>query len=239
MTYRARVVFEHDGCDSRRIRGSMHAARVSADHRWNLSLLQAATAPELEALLRIYLGRAPLGPVELLARGERAALVRQRVAGDDVDRAADEADCSFLLPLVNRDGREVLPVMARQRSDVQRFVAALERSGTVVAVDVVPAELASLALPVPLGQLFAGLTPRQMQALVDAIAGGYYASPRRASAHDLAAREGVEASTFSEHLRKAEGRVLGALAGAVAEYPFAMEWPARRRGRPRKRPGKP
>ncbi|MFB6080616.1 MAG: helix-turn-helix domain-containing protein [Haloferacaceae archaeon] len=53
------------------------------------------------------------------------------------------------------------------------------------------------------------LSPRQRQCLTLARERGYYAYPREVDAGDLAAEVGVTTTTFLEHLRKAEAKVLG------------------------------
>ncbi|MFB6160217.1 MAG: helix-turn-helix domain-containing protein [Haloferacaceae archaeon] len=53
------------------------------------------------------------------------------------------------------------------------------------------------------------LSPRQREALDLARARGYYAYPRETDAGALAAEMGVTKSTYLEHLRKAEAKVLG------------------------------
>ncbi|WP_408960357.1 bacterio-opsin activator domain-containing protein [Natrinema sp. 74] len=52
------------------------------------------------------------------------------------------------------------------------------------------------------------LTPRQHEALMLAFANGYYDWPRDHSGEELAAELGVSYATFSEHLRKAEHKLL-------------------------------
>jgi predicted DNA binding protein len=57
------------------------------------------------------------------------------------------------------------------------------------------------------------LTDRQREAVEAAVDLGYYDSPRRATGADIAERIGCTPSTASEHLRKAESRVLSAYVG--------------------------
>jgi predicted DNA binding protein len=61
------------------------------------------------------------------------------------------------------------------------------------------------------GALFDGLTDKQAEALVLAHRHGLYASPRRVTAADIADGVGVSRSTYEEHLRKAESRIVGNL----------------------------
>lgn len=52
------------------------------------------------------------------------------------------------------------------------------------------------------------LTELQRSALETAFAKGYYEYPRKASAEKIAGELGIPASTFIEHLRKAEARIM-------------------------------
>lgn len=55
-----------------------------------------------------------------------------------------------------------------------------------------------------------GLTDRQREVLVAAHAAGYYAWPRERTAEQVAESLGISVSTFSEHLRTAHRRLVGA-----------------------------
>ena len=59
------------------------------------------------------------------------------------------------------------------------------------------------------------LSPRQREALLTAVETGYYRIPRDATTDDVAARLGVERRTAEEHLRRAENKLLSALAGVL------------------------
>ena len=61
---------------------------------------------------------------------------------------------------------------------------------------------------VPVSNVLNGLTQRQADALINALERGYYDSPARVSADELAKALGLSRSTLSEHLRKAEARLL-------------------------------
>jgi O-6-methylguanine DNA methyltransferase len=74
--------------------------------------------------------------------------------------------------------------------------------------------------------LLPSLTKKQAQALVAALDAGYYDLPRRVTTLDVARRLGVARSTFEEHLRRAEGQLVGALA-PLARLKLAEEGAAR------------
>jgi len=59
--------------------------------------------------------------------------------------------------------------------------------------------------------LFSGLTERQMSAVLTAHRHGYYNLPRDADIQTIAAKEEVPRTTFQEHLKKAENKLVAAL----------------------------
>ena len=106
-------------------------------------------------------------------------------------------NCVFVGPTVVEDGVENWHIMAPCREDLQVAIASLEKHADI-------AYIRSSGAFGP-GE---GLTDRQAAALAAAIEIGYFDTPRRASAEDLAAKLGVSPSTAVEHLRKAEKKVL-------------------------------
>jgi predicted DNA binding protein len=61
---------------------------------------------------------------------------------------------------------------------------------------------------VPAESILAGLTDKQVEMLCESFSSGYFDQPAKVTADELAKRAGVSKSTFTEHLRKAEGKVL-------------------------------
>jgi predicted DNA binding protein len=59
--------------------------------------------------------------------------------------------------------------------------------------------------------LFGDMTSKQMDALLKAHRYGYYTSPREVTTENIAKSLGVSRSTYEEHLRKAENRIVGNL----------------------------
>lgn len=64
-------------------------------------------------------------------------------------------------------------------------------------------------------ELYSLLTPRQHEVIEAAVAVGYYATPRTATATDVAERVGCARSTAAEHLRNSETRLMTALFSAA------------------------
>jgi DNA-binding Lrp family transcriptional regulator len=76
------------------------------------------------------------------------------------------------------------------------------------------------------------LTRAQHEALESAVASGYYRIPRPLNLHELARGSGVTAASFSERLRRAEGRILtryvqsGSFQRSMAEDASAVPEPS-------------
>jgi predicted DNA binding protein len=74
-------------------------------------------------------------------------------------------------------------------------------------------ELSLSVLPssVWVNSLFAELTEKQIDSVLKAHRYGYYTSPRQITTENIARGQGLSRSTYEEHLRKAENRIMGAL----------------------------
>jgi len=79
---------------------------------------------------------------------------------------------------------------------------------------------------VSLGSVFQDLTARQLDAIATALESGYYQVPKKISTEQLALKHKVPRTTFEEHLRKAESKVLRSLAPFLllyAQRPIGMQ----------------
>jgi predicted DNA binding protein len=61
-------------------------------------------------------------------------------------------------------------------------------------------------------EILSGLTPRQKKALLQAIERGYYDVPRRAGITEIVNGSGISRTTFGQHVQKAEGKLMHAIA---------------------------
>jgi predicted DNA binding protein len=59
--------------------------------------------------------------------------------------------------------------------------------------------------------LFSGLTEKQVHALLTAYAQGYFRFPRGSDLQTIASKEEISRTTFLEHLKKAENKIITAL----------------------------
>jgi len=119
-------------------------------------------------------------------------------------------NCLYQSPTIYRQGWEHYTVIAFDREDVQGLLGDLRAdreiellSKTTISESQIPHSMLA-----PAGQLFEDLTDRQLAALQLALEQGYYEQPRKTSLRELADRTAVARSTFEEHLRKAENKLL-------------------------------
>lgn len=134
----------------------------------------------------------------------------------DIDPGAvtvliSKSDCWCAQPTVAEGGWERYRVFSWDKGNILRLVSMVREHGGVVQVE----SMHQVGLPsftdemlVPVEGLMDGLTIRQIEALMLAIERGYFDSPARVSADEMARLTGLSRSTLMEHLRKAEGKLL-------------------------------
>jgi predicted DNA binding protein len=115
-----------------------------------------------------------------------------------------------LHPVVYYEGKETYRFVSGRKPALHRLITRLRRHGDVEILSVT--ERANLArvrdVPESGVHFFEGLTDQQARSLVAAYEGGLFDVPSRSSWNDVARRVGLSRSTFGEHLRKAQLRLL-------------------------------
>jgi predicted DNA binding protein len=113
-------------------------------------------------------------------------------------------------PVVYFGGRETYRFVSPRKVELNRLIARVRRLGEVEILSL--SDRAGLGtvrdLPTASVHFFEGLTDRQARSLVAAYEGGLYDVPARSRWNDVARREGLSRSTFGEHLRKGQLRLL-------------------------------
>lgn len=119
-------------------------------------------------------------------------------------------DCWYLEPLTIRGGWEHYRVFTYGRENLNMLVQEIKAEGGEVNVlSIRQLGIHGVAEPfLPSSSILAGLTDKQIQILAEAFSKGYFDEPSRLSADRLAEGFGVSRSTLSEHLRKAERKLL-------------------------------
>lgn len=115
----------------------------------------------------------------------------------------------FVRPVVNHfEGYEYWEVASWERKELEKFISSLEKHMDICKIlRFENSPLADVYIP----NVMPKLSLHQKQALELAYTHGYYTYPRHISVKDLAKKARVSLSTFQEHLRKAELRILPAI----------------------------
>lgn len=122
----------------------------------------------------------------------------------------EEYNCLYQPPTIHRQGWEHYSVIAFDEGDVRALIQDLEsdRDIDVLSKTAITNQEIPHSMLAPVDQLFEDLTDRQLAALRLALENGYYEQPRKTSLRELAEQTSVARSTFEEHLRKAENKLL-------------------------------
>jgi predicted DNA binding protein len=122
----------------------------------------------------------------------------------------EEHSCLYQSPTIYRQGWEHYTVVAFDSEDIRALLGDLRSdreiellSKTSISESQIPHSMLA-----PANQLFENITDRQLAALQLALERGYYEQPRDTSLRDLADQTAVARSTYEEHLRKAENKLL-------------------------------
>ena len=125
--------------------------------------------------------------------------------------AYDAHQCLDSPPSVFRDGWAFHRFLSFDDGRTRALFKDLGRLGPTVLLQKRELPLHVLPSSVWAGALFGDLTGRQVDALLRAHHAGYYATPRSVTTDDLARGLGLSRSTFEEHLRKGENRLMAAI----------------------------
>jgi predicted DNA binding protein len=122
----------------------------------------------------------------------------------------EEHNCLYQPPTVHRQGWEHYTVIAFDEGDVRDLLRELEadRDIEVLSKTAITEQAIPHSMLAPVDRLFESVTDRQLAALRLALESGYYEQPRKTSLRELAAQTEVARSTYEEHLRKAENKLL-------------------------------
>jgi hypothetical protein len=120
-------------------------------------------------------------------------------------------ECWDAPPITYQDGWANMRVMTFDPENPRHLVAAFRKWGPTELMSKRTLGLSVLPTSVYANALFGDLTAKQSEALLTAFRFGYYTSPRSITTEEIATSVGVSRTTYEEHLRKAENRVISAL----------------------------
>jgi hypothetical protein len=182
---------------------------------WDRELLQVATRNEkvLKAMEK-DIGTAGRIVDQWADAGDGGRVFLLRCTCGDLDSpwtAWEPAGCVDAPPAVFQDGWGYFRLLTFDEESSRKAFKALNKKGPTELVRKREIALGTIPSSVWVSSLFGDLTAKQADALLKAHRYGYYSSPRQITTDTIARGIGLSRSTYEEHLRKAENRVMAAL----------------------------
>lgn len=140
---------------------------------------------------------------------------------DSIWNVIEAHQCWDAPPVVYQDGWVNFRVISFEPRYPRDLYADLKTRGPAELVRKRELPLAALPTSVWANVLFGDLTAKQSEALLTAHRFGYYTSPRSITTEHIAQSLSLGRTTFEEHLRKAENRVISALIPYLQLYATA------------------
>jgi predicted DNA binding protein len=132
----------------------------------------------------------------------------------------EKNSCLEIPPVIYYGGWETHKVMGFRESDFRKLFKDLAKLGPaeVVSKRVYGEKSMIDTFAVSLSAAFSDLTAKQADAIATALEFGYYQVPKKTTTGELALKQKVPRTTYEEHLRKAESKILHALSPYVILY---------------------
>jgi predicted DNA binding protein len=131
----------------------------------------------------------------------------------NVNAIIERCNCIEIQPTVYREGSEWYRIIAFSDADVRELHQILSKFAKVrtVSQSSLPDSSIKSSVMIPSSGVLGNLTKKQQNALRSALTLGYFDIPPRTSTQFMAEQYGVARTTFEEHLRKAEEKILKSL----------------------------
>lgn len=125
----------------------------------------------------------------------------------------EAANCIPVMPVRYKDGHEFCEILAFSNKDLSRALDNLSKFGKVEIEShgSIFRTNARSSMTISVDDFFVELTQKQLDALVQSIEMGYFAFPKNKTIAEMASLLKVRPSTFEEHLRKAETKIMHAI----------------------------
>jgi predicted DNA binding protein len=147
-----------------------------------------------------------------------------------VERYISSVNMLHIFPSILEKGWEYNRILFFRHEDFEALMQRLKENGfTVEILRKVPFDgYLSGSLTFTADALLSDLTEKQVDALLTAHRYGYYNLPRRADVQTIATKIQVPRTTFQEHLKKAENKLIAALAPYVQLFKYSSSDQKRR-----------
>lgn len=151
-----------------------------------------------------------------------SVMVRDCTCNESNSVSVNVNDLHILLvpPSVIEKGWEYNRAIIYKHEDFEALIQRLEVNGFLVEVmRKVPFDgFISSSLTLTADTLLSGLTERQVEALLTAYRYGYYKLPRRTDVQTISMKEHMSRTTYQEHLKKAENKIIEALVPYITMF---------------------
>jgi predicted DNA binding protein len=220
-----RVKLEHD-CPYNRFTKTLPKAEMLHWCSRETDVLEVAEAQsldpvELDSALDRLVKELGAKAVRRVPLGSKGRLIVQKhdysSMKQNVNAVIEEHNCMEVQPTVYKEGFEWYRILAFDNHDLVRLFGSLSRWADVhvVSKEILSERSARDTMAVSIRRLLGGLTDKQLRALLVALSAGYYDTPRKVRTADISQRMNSPRTTYETHLRKAEGKVLRAMAPYV------------------------
>ena len=138
----------------------------------------------------------------------------------NVADVVERNSCLEIPPETYYGGWEEYRVIGFRENDYKRMFQELGQLGPVEILEkrVLPRKSLRDTFAISMSSVFSGLTDKQVNSIVAALEYGYYQIPKKATAEEIALKHHTPRTTFEEHLRKAESKILRSIAPYVRMY---------------------
>lgn len=195
----------------------IHVMEVDCPNIETFTLIE----PDLTDLLCLWKGGNVIkknflgGNLQLIVKTCRCSKISPNVS-DVVQRNS----CLKIPPETYYGGWEQYRVIGFRESDYKRMFQELSDLGPVHVLQkrVLPEKSIRDAFVISMSSVFSELTDKQVNSLLSALEYGYYQIPKKMTAEEIAGKHHVPRTTYEEHLRKAESKILRAMAPYIRMY---------------------
>jgi predicted DNA binding protein len=132
----------------------------------------------------------------------------------------EEFGCLLLYPIMVQAGWAHFRVIAVDDDRLGEVLERLSKKGEleVTSKTKMDHETIRETFVIPSGEILSGLTHKQAESLLAAVNLGYYEVPRKTRFEDIAEILKVPRTTYEEHVRKAESKIINSVAPYVSLY---------------------
>jgi predicted DNA binding protein len=187
-------------------------------HAMEISCKDIDTFQEIQADLKKFEERFGSKILRKTFSANNVQLVLTECACDkipvDMSAVIEKFNCLEIVPEIYTGGWEYYRIVAFSQKDIRKLFDHASKLGTfqIMSRKTVTDTSVHESFIISTNSLVGSLTRRQQQALITALDYGYYRVPKKTKTEDLAKRLGQPRTTYEEHLRKAESKVLSAVA---------------------------